>query len=130
MEDSRELLGINTRVHLAEASQILRERINQELNRQFVEELLDALDEVDGGSITLDGSDVEFIASHPLDQEQKTRIEQLIQEKFGAQIRVNETIREDLLAGLVMKIGSLEIDGSLLNRYHEAVEEVKKTAKV
>lgn len=31
VEDSRELLGINTRVHLAEAGQILRERINQEL---------------------------------------------------------------------------------------------------
>lgn len=29
VEDSRELLGINNRVHLAEASQILREKINQ-----------------------------------------------------------------------------------------------------
>jgi len=29
VEDSRELLGINNRVHLAEASQILREQINQ-----------------------------------------------------------------------------------------------------
>lgn len=109
---------------------VFSERINQELNKQFVGELLDALDEVDGGAMTVDTSEAEFIASHPLDPAQKARLEQLLQEKFGARIRVEERIQEDLLAGLVMKLGSLEIDGTLLNRYHEAVDEVKKTAKV
>ncbi|NQT92819.1 MAG: F0F1 ATP synthase subunit delta [Lentisphaerae bacterium] len=109
---------------------VFSERINEELNKQFVGELLDALDEVDGGSITVDTSEVEFIASHPLDPAQKTRLEQLLLEKFGEPIRVDERIQDDLLAGLVMKLGSLEIDGSLLNRYREAVDEVKKTAKV
>jgi F0F1-type ATP synthase delta subunit len=37
-------------------------------------------------------------------------------------------VDDSLLAGLVLKMGSLEIDGSLRNRYQEAVQEVKKEA--
>ena len=51
-------------------------------------------------------------------------------EKFDVQIKVEEKIQEDLMAGLVFKLGSLEVDGSLLNRYQEAAAEVKKTAGV
>ena len=107
---------------------VFSEKMNTELNKQFIEELLDALDEVDAASITVDAREAEFVTSHPLVQEHKDRLKQLISEKFGADIEINETVKEDLLGGLVMKLGSLEIDGSLLSRYKEAVEEVKKEA--
>ena len=108
---------------------VFSEQMTTALDRQFIDELLDALAAVDATSITVDASQAEFAASHPLDAEQKRRLETLLSEKFGATLHVNEKIREDLLAGLVMKLGSLEIDGSLLNRYREAVGEVKKTAR-
>jgi len=108
---------------------VFSERMNKELNKQFVGELLDALEEVDASTITVDTSEAEFLASHTLDPEQKERLEKLLVEKFGSESRVDEKVRGDLLAGLVMKLGSLEIDGSLLNRYREAVAEVKKSAK-
>jgi len=108
---------------------VFSEKMNEALDQQFIDELLDALEELDTGSITVDTQDAEFTAGHPLAPEQRARLEKLLAEKFGAEIRVEEKVQEDLLAGLVIKVGSLEIDGSLRNRYEEAVEEVKKEVK-
>lgn len=109
-------------------SLVFSERINEELNRQFIGELLDAIEEVDAASITVDGDDVMFASSHPIAADQKARLAKLLTEKFGAEISINETVKPELMAGLVFKLGSLEIDGSLLNRYNEAVAEVSKGA--
>jgi F0F1-type ATP synthase delta subunit len=57
-------------------------------------------------------------------------MKRLLSEKFGVEVDVEEKIDESLMAGLVFKIGSLEIDGSLRNRYSEAAAEVKKTTHV
>ena len=107
---------------------VFSEKVTADLNASFIDELLQALSEVDAGSITVDASEAHFASSHPISPEQKSRLEALLAEKFGAEVKVDEDIREELLAGLVFKLGSLEIDGSLLNRYKEAAAEVKKTA--
>jgi F0F1-type ATP synthase delta subunit len=109
---------------------VFSERMNEQLNNQFIEELLDALEEVDAATITVDSTNAEFVASHPIGDEQRRRLESLLAEKFGAEGAARETIDESLLAGLVFKVGSLEIDGSLRNRFLEAAEEVKKTIQV
>lgn len=103
------------------------DQMSSELNKALIGELLDALEEVDSSAITVDGSDAHFTSSHPIEPDQKQRLEGLIKEKFGVEIKVEENIDESILGGLVMKLGSLEIDGSLKNRYQEAVAEVKKT---
>jgi F0F1-type ATP synthase delta subunit len=74
----------------------------------------------------VDTRDVHFASSHPLSAGQKERLEKLLAEKFNATIEVNEKVQKDLIAGLVFKLGSLEIDGSLSNRLQEAAAEIKK----
>jgi len=105
---------------------VFSEKMNEELNRQFVNELLDAVEQIDATSITVDPNNAEFRSSHAIGPEQKERLEKLLAEKFGAPIKVNEKVQEDLMAGLVFKLGSLEIDGSLQNRFKEAAAEIKK----
>jgi F0F1-type ATP synthase membrane subunit b/b' len=105
---------------------VMSEKVNEVLNEQFITELLDAVEQIDSSSITVDPSNAEFKSSHPINAVQKERLEKLLEEKFGARIKVNEKIEEDLMAGLVFKMGSLEIDGSLLNRFQEAASEIRK----
>jgi F0F1-type ATP synthase membrane subunit b/b' len=105
---------------------VFSEKTTAELNKEFISELLDALDEVEAGTITVEADNAEFISSHPIVDEQKVRLEKIIEDKFGVKIKVEETVQEDLLAGLIIKMGTLEVDASLLNRYQEAVGEVKK----
>ena len=109
---------------------VFSEKMNEALNNQFIDELLDALEEVDASSITVDADAAEFTSSHPIGEEQKQRMKKLLAEKFGVEVSVEERIDENLMAGLVFKLGSLEIDGSLRNRYQEAAAEVKKMARV
>jgi len=101
-----------------------------QLNRQFVNELVDALDEIEAGSIVVDSSEAVITVSHELDKDQKDRITKILRKKFNKDATVTEVVDESILGGLILKMGSLEIDGSLKNRYREAVEEVKKEADV
>lgn len=107
---------------------VFSERMTAQLNRHFVDELIDALEQTDATGITVDAGSAEFVASHPLDAAQRQRLQELLARKFGLTMAIHEVVREELLAGLVMKLGSLEIDGSLLSRYQEAVAELKKDA--
>lgn len=108
---------------------VFTEKMVEAVDHVFTDELLDALDALDASSITVDAGDVEFTAARPIAPAQKSRLESLLKEKFQADIKVQETVQEDLVAGLAFKLGSLEIDGSLSNRIQEAVEEIKKHAR-
>ena len=100
--------------------------MNEKLNIAFVDELIGALSEVDETSIHIEANEAQFIASHKQDPAQKARLETLVAQKFGVSLKIEEKVDERLLAGLIIKLGSLEIDGSLLNRYKEGVGELKK----
>jgi F0F1-type ATP synthase membrane subunit b/b' len=107
---------------------VFSERMGKELHRQFMSELLDALAEVDGANITIDNDDSEFVSGFHIDDDQRTRFEGILKDKFNIDVKVKEKIDQELLAGMNFKLGSLEIDASLRNRYMEATEEVKKMA--
>lgn len=109
---------------------VFTEELGAAIDRKFIDELLDALDQVDASSITVDASSADFKTSRPLADDQKARLEKLLLDKFAVKVKIQEKIDETLLAGLVLKLGSLEIDGSLLNRFNEAAVEVKKNIKL
>jgi len=105
---------------------VFSEQITGSLNEQFIGELIEALEGLDASSISIDASQMDFISSHPLDPAQRHQIEELLLAKFGTKISVQEKVDPALLAGLVIKLGDLEIDGSLRSRIREAADEVKK----
>jgi F0F1-type ATP synthase membrane subunit b/b' len=107
---------------------VFSDLLTGELNELFNAELIDALNEIESGSITVDSGAANVTVSHPMSDEQRNRLQSVLREKFRDDAEIEETVDETLLAGLILKMGSLEIDGSLKNRYSEAVSEVKKEA--
>ena len=105
---------------------VFSETMDAALNGKFVAELLDALDEIDAANITVDADAAEFRTSHPLAAEQRERLRTMLRDKFGVEVEIHEKVEKELMGGLIFKLGSLEIDGSLLNRFNEAMAEVKK----
>ncbi|MEI6147907.1 MAG: F0F1 ATP synthase subunit delta [bacterium] len=99
--------------------------LGRRLDYAFIEELLAALDGMDASSITVDAPAIEVECAHPLDEAHKKRIQSIIAAKFEVSLGVHETINADLIAGMKIKLGSLEIDGSLRNRFREAVDQLK-----
>jgi len=98
------------------------------LNERFTDELVDALNEIEEGSITVDSKEASVTVSHIMPDVQRKRLETILRAKFHKKAEIKEIVDETLLAGLILKMGSLEIDGSLRNRYQEAMQEVKKQA--
>jgi len=90
--------------------------------------LIDALNEIEEGAVTVDSGAASVTVSHPMSEAQRGRLESVLRAKFRKDAVIEETVDVTLLAGLILKMGSLEIDGSLRNRYIEAVGEVKKEA--
>lgn len=105
---------------------VFSEQISADLNRSFIEELLAALEEVDSESIAIESDNMEFTSSHPLDDDIRQKIADVISRKFNLKVQIKEQVDPSLIAGLRIKLGGLEIDGSLRNRFNEAIEAVKK----
>ena len=70
--------------------------------------------------------EVEFVTRKKLDSKRKEDIERLINEKLKRKITVKETIDEKVLGGVLMKMGSLMVDSSILGKLKENAD-IKKT---
>ncbi len=62
----------------------------------------------------------------PLSEELKKKISQVIQDKIKTEVVFKEELDTALVAGIVLKLGNLMIDGSLTNRLSEAAARIKK----
>jgi len=108
---------------------VFSDLMTAELDRLFIAELIEALGEIEKGSITVESAEAEVTTANPLSEEQKTQIQSVLASNLHDDAVIVENTDETLLGGLVLKMGSLEIDGSLRNRYREAVNEVRKEAQ-
>lgn len=105
---------------------VFSEGLTARLNEGLLEELLTALEEMDTTSLNVQASEVAIESSHPLTPAWRERIRDLVNRKFNVALEVREQVVPGLIAGLRLKLGSLEIDGSLSNRFREAVEQLKR----
>lgn len=104
---------------------VFSEELGKKLDHAFLDELLIALDEMDSSSLTISAVAIEVACSHSLDPAHRERLKEIVTRKFGVKLEVRETVEADLIAGIKIKLGSLEVDGSLRNRFNEAVEQLK-----
>jgi len=105
---------------------VFSDRVSDALDRQFIAELLAALEEVDETSVTVDAEEAECTTSRPLEPDQKQALQKILSAKFGAELGLREQVDPVLLSGMVLKLGSLVIDGSLSNRFKEVITATKK----
>jgi F0F1-type ATP synthase membrane subunit b/b' len=102
------------------------DEMGHRVDQAFIDELLDALEEMDSSSLTIAAEAVNVECSRPLSPATKERIQDMVSRKFAVSLEVRETVHPELMAGIRMKLGSLEIDGSLQNRFREAVDQIKQ----
>ena len=68
---------------------------------------------------------IEVVSSHPLEPAHRERLKEIVLRKFNVKLDTQETLLPELMAGIKVKLGSLEIDGSLRNRFNEAIDQLK-----
>ncbi|QPK94502.1 F0F1 ATP synthase subunit delta [Actinomyces sp. zg-332] len=56
----------------------------------------------------------------PMTEQQKVRLESILQKAYGKQVIINEVIDKELIGGIRIRIGQTMIDGSLLSSMEQA----------
>lgn len=72
------------------------------------------------GEVTAD-----VTTAHPLDAEQVAQITTKLAEREGRTVKVRTAVDPAILGGLVVRIGSREIDGSIRTRLHSLAQAMK-----
>ena len=100
-------------------NKILSDKAKGSLNEVLVEEYLADLKDTDMSNIGPDITEAEVISLSALDDQTQTSLSSIIKEKINRELKLNFSTDPDIGGGMVIKFGSLALDGSIKNRIRE-----------
>lgn len=96
------------------------------MNEKLVEEFISELEKADLSKINSDVNEIEIISSMPISVSDQEKIKKTLQTKLNRQVRLYTNEDPKLLGGILMKIGTMVVDGSLAERVNEAAAQIKQ----
>jgi uncharacterized membrane protein len=101
-------------------SAAMPENIRRDLQQVWFEALLSSsYEQIDRLNIPAGLNEVKVVSAFGLDEGQRQRLKDKLQEKLGFAITLTEEVDPGIIAGLVVNIGSLFLDGSLKFKIEE-----------
>ena len=88
----------------------------------FIEEIIEELEKIDFAKLNITLEKGEIVSPYELEDAKKDKIASIISKKTGRKISFSEKTDRSIMAGIVLKIGSLVIDGSLSGKLKDAYE--------
>lgn len=111
------------------ASSIFKETLSsavQEMaHHELVRDVIDKIRKTDKTAFKSKVEKGEIVSAHPLPKNDKLVIESLIHDILGYQIPLYETEDSQLVAGVIIKLGTILIDGSLDNRLKQVEKKLE-----
>ncbi len=111
--------GIIKQVLSAESLELIHEAMVAEMSHQINNVDLSSLDKKDI-------KEVEIITIFPLKKESRDILKTELCNKLNAEINLRERIDDSVVAGIIIRLGNLILDGSLANKLAAATEELQK----
>lgn len=117
---------------LSQAAELLQEalpeHIREEVHHRWLEDLISSsFEQLDRLHIPEGALEAKVISAFALTSEQRAALKEKIKEKLGREIGLTEEIDPRVIAGLIVNIGSLVLDGSLRFKIQE-VSRVRETS--
>lgn len=100
-------------------NEILSEKTRGSFDQLLIDDFLENLKSTSMDRIGNDINDVEVITLNPLQEPVKTKISSLFSEKLNRSLTLKCNTNSDLGGGMVLKFGSLALDGSIKNLIRE-----------
>lgn len=98
---------------------VLSEKAKGAFNEVLISDFLEKLKDFDLSRIGSDVNDLEVITMDQISADLKSRVETITKEKLGRSMQLNNTVDTSIGGGVVIKFGSMAIDGSLKNLLRE-----------
>ncbi|MFH0838751.1 MAG: F0F1 ATP synthase subunit delta [Candidatus Omnitrophota bacterium] len=103
----------------------LPEKFRQDVHIHWIEELIeDGFSEFGNLHIPKDISQIKITSAFPLNEGQRKILFKKLKEVVKADIEIKEEIDPSIVAGLIVAIGSLVLDGSLKNKIQEHTKNI------
>lgn len=103
----------------------LASKIEQRVHEQMVNDLLEEIKGLDSGRLHSEATEAQVITSQALTVPQRKDLTEILGQKLGTPIPVKESVDPKIIAGMIVQIGSLVLDGSLRNTLQEAIAHVR-----
>jgi len=133
---SRDQLGHEIRVEVSkQAIDIMAEMLKKIfsvdttklIHGQFVRDFIKEIQGADFSSVDVKEHQPVIRSAFALTKEEKKEFEQVLGQKLNApELKLEETVEEPLIAGVVLQIGTLLLDGSFANTVQEASVKLKE----
>lgn len=91
------------------------------LHAQMIDELIEEFKKIDRQKFSIHAETVVVSTSIPLNEKEKKDLKAAIEAKLGNAVTLEEESDEMMIAGLVVRIGGLVVDGSLRNKFNRAL---------
>ncbi len=100
--------------------------VQAQMNEQLVQEFLVDLEAADMGKVSKDINKVQISTGRTLSDETKKIVKKILDNKLGRPIEVEVHEDHALLGGVVMKFGTMVVDGSLAEHVKEVSAQMKE----
>jgi len=109
--------------------QVLPGAIRKEMQAQWLDDLLkDGLSQLKQLTTHEDIHQVRVTSAFKLSDSQNKTLRSHLEKQLGREISIQEKVDERLVAGLVISVGNLVLDGSLQSKIREAVRDAQNRA--
>lgn len=105
---------------------LLSEKDNESLQQELISEIISEISKLPKEQFSIASDRVKVSSSHSLQKEQKEKLQFVLKEKTGTDMIFEETLKKDLIGGLIVEIGGLIIDGTLKNKLQRILPHFKK----
>jgi len=123
LEKEAEMKTVDFTVVILE--EILRARTRGAFNISLIEDFYKDLEDVDVSMITDDITTAEVTVSEPLTDDLKKKLSALLKEKLNRTIDLDIKIDDSIISGMILKFGSLSLNGTLKYMLDEKGVEIK-----
>ena len=107
-------------------NEILSQKSLDAFHENFVMDFLDGLDKVDMSMIADEITSAEVVTALPLSEGLSKKLTDILQKKLNRTIKLNITSDPKIISGIVLRFGSLSLNGSFQSLVKKKGEELKE----
>ena len=95
---------------------IFTAQVAQGIHHQLINEFIEEIEKSDGQRMQINVETAEIAAPYPLTQVQEENLKNILSSKMGRSVNLKGTIDQEIVAGMVVRLENLVLDGSLRNK--------------
>jgi len=103
-------------------TEVLSDKVKLMVHKELVKEVANEVKKIDEAKFNLKIKIGELDSAYPLDKDEKNSLSSTVTERLGYKISFEDKVDKHLVAGVVIRLGTLVIDGSLANRLRQIEE--------